>query len=87
VNRCKNVSCAGDICLIIRYFSVCQFASSYADKAVKHVGWDASKDRNKLQQHIHDHVASVRNTKLAELTANYKKKLSDKLGGPVQFIL
>ncbi|KAK3118900.1 hypothetical protein QOZ80_9BG0710330 [Eleusine coracana subsp. coracana] len=57
------------------------------DAAVKHVGWDASKDRDKLQQHIQDYVESVRNTKLAELTANYKKKLSDKLAGLVQSIL
>jgi hypothetical protein len=67
--------------------SMTELDTELRDAAVKHVGWDASKDRNKLQQHIHDHVASVRNTKFAELTANYKKKLSDKLGGPVQFIL
>ncbi|TVU25032.1 hypothetical protein EJB05_27508, partial [Eragrostis curvula] len=67
--------------------SMAELDAGLRDAAVKHVGWDASKDKNKLQQHIQDYVASVRSTKLDELTANYKKKLSDKLAGPVQSIL
>jgi len=51
------------------------------------VGWDASKVRNKLKEHIQDHVESIRNAKLAELKANYEKNLSEALAGPVQSIL
>uniref|UniRef100_A0A0E0RA61 GB1/RHD3-type G domain-containing protein n=1 Tax=Oryza rufipogon TaxID=4529 RepID=A0A0E0RA61_ORYRU len=49
--------------------------------------WDTTKVRSKLEQHIEAHATSVRGTKLAELKANYEKKLLDTLAGPVQSIL
>ncbi|KAL6654029.1 hypothetical protein ACP70R_007494 [Stipagrostis hirtigluma subsp. patula] len=67
--------------------SMAEFDAGLRDAAVKHVEWDASNIREKLQEHIEAHVASIRNTKLAELKANYEKKLSDSLSGPVQSIL
>ena len=47
------------------------------DAAAKHVGWDASKVRNKLKEHIQDHVESIRNAKLAELKSNYEVTFLD----------
>jgi nitrate/nitrite transporter NarK len=41
------------------------------------VQWDASKARNKLQEHIQAHVESIRNAKLAELKANYEVTFLD----------
>ncbi|CAD6253431.1 unnamed protein product [Miscanthus lutarioriparius] len=67
--------------------SVEEFDAGIRDTAVKHVQCDASKARNKLQEHIQAHVESIRNAKLAELKANYEKKLSDAIAGPVQSIL
>lgn len=49
----------------------------YADTAVKHVQWDASKVRNKLQEHIQAHVECIRNAKLAELRANFEVTFLD----------
>ncbi|CAD6253444.1 unnamed protein product [Miscanthus lutarioriparius] len=62
--------------------SVEEFDAGIRDTAVKHVQCDASKARNKLQEHIQAHVESIRNAKLAELKANYEKKLSDAIAGP-----
>nr|CAB3491861.1 unnamed protein product [Digitaria exilis] len=67
--------------------SMAEFEAGLRDAAVKHVEWDASKVRNKLQEHIQAHVESIRNGKLAELKAKYEKNLSDALAGPVQSIL
>ncbi|PUZ45319.1 hypothetical protein GQ55_8G213100 [Panicum hallii var. hallii] len=67
--------------------SMAEFDAGLRDAAVKHVEWDASKVRNKLQEHMQAHVESIRNTKLAELKASYEKNLSDALAGPVQSIL
>uniref|UniRef100_A0A0A9DGS3 Sey1/RHD3-like three-helix bundle domain-containing protein n=1 Tax=Arundo donax TaxID=35708 RepID=A0A0A9DGS3_ARUDO len=67
--------------------SMAEFDAGLKDATVKHVEGDTSKDRNKLEHHIQAHVASIRNTKLAELKANYEKKLSDALAEPVQSIL
>lgn len=39
--------------------------------------WDASKVRNKLQEHIQAHVESVKNGKLAELKAKYEVTFHD----------
>jgi hypothetical protein len=41
------------------------------------VEWDASKVRNKLQEHMQAHVESIRNTKLAELKASYEVNILD----------
>ncbi|XP_062182418.1 protein ROOT HAIR DEFECTIVE 3 homolog 2-like isoform X2 [Phragmites australis] len=64
-----------------------EFDAELRDATVNHVEWDASNARNKLEHHIQAHVASIRNTKLAELKANYEKKLSDALARPIQSIL
>lgn len=67
--------------------SMAEFDAGMRDTAVKHVQWDASKVRNKLQEHIQAHVECIRNAKLALLRANFEKKLSDAIAGPVQSIL
>ncbi|XP_062197057.1 protein ROOT HAIR DEFECTIVE 3 homolog 2-like [Phragmites australis] len=64
--------------------SMAEFDAGLRDATVKHVEWDASNIRNKLEHHIQAHVASIRNTTLAELKVKYEKKLSDTLAGPVQ---
>lgn len=53
------------------------------DSLVKHAVWDTTKVRSKLEHHIEAHGTSVRGTELAELKANYEKKLLDALAGPV----
>ncbi|EEC68426.1 hypothetical protein OsI_36606 [Oryza sativa Indica Group] len=67
--------------------SMAEFDAGLRDALVKHAEWDTTKVRSKLEQHIEAHATSVRGTKLAELKANYEKKLLDTLAGPVQSIL
>lgn len=67
--------------------SVVEFEAGWRDAVVKHVDWDVTNVRNKLQQNVEAHTESVRRAKLAELKATYEKKLSDALSGPVQSIL
>ncbi|KAF0896715.1 hypothetical protein E2562_027058 [Oryza meyeriana var. granulata] len=67
--------------------SMVEFDAGLRDALVKHSEWDTTKVRSKLEQHIEAHATSVRGTKLAELKANYEKKLLDALAGPVQSIL
>ncbi|WVZ50868.1 hypothetical protein U9M48_002079 [Paspalum notatum var. saurae] len=67
--------------------SMAEFDAGLRDATVKHVKWDASKVRNRLQEHIYVHAESIRDAKLDELKTNYKKKLSDALARPVQSLL
>ncbi|KAM0866225.1 hypothetical protein ACQ4PT_042766 [Festuca glaucescens] len=64
-----------------------QVSTLVTDAVVKHVDWDGTSIRNKLQQHVEVHTESVRSAKLDELKATYEKKLLDALSGPVQSIL
>ncbi|XP_051181061.1 protein ROOT HAIR DEFECTIVE 3 homolog 2 isoform X1 [Lolium perenne] len=67
--------------------SLVEFDVGWRDAVVKHVDWDGTSIRNKLQQHVEVHTESVRSAKLDELKATYEKKLLDALSGPVQSIL
>jgi hypothetical protein len=59
-----------DIPIYMNYFD--QFLLCFhADAVVKHVDWDGTSIRNKLQQHVEVHTESVRSAKLDELKATY----------------
>jgi hypothetical protein len=60
-----------DIPIYMNYFD--QFLLCFhADAVVKHVDWDGTSIRNKLQQHVEVHTESVRSAKLDELKATYE---------------
>ncbi|CAN6545844.1 unnamed protein product [Malus baccata var. baccata] len=67
--------------------SMLEFEKGCADAAIQQANWDASKAREKLRRDIDAHASSVRSAKLAELNANYEKRLSSSLSGPVEALL
>ncbi|KAI9197925.1 hypothetical protein LWI28_006806 [Acer negundo] len=61
-----------------------EFDQGCADAAIRQANWDASKVREKLSRDIDAHASSVRSAKLAEIIANYEKKLAEELIAPVE---
>ncbi|RDY08984.1 Protein ROOT HAIR DEFECTIVE 3-like 2, partial [Mucuna pruriens] len=61
-----------------------EFDKGYADAAVRHANWSASKVRDKLRRDIDSHILSVRSAKLSEITTNFEKKLAKALTEPVE---
>lgn len=61
-----------------------KFDEGSADVVIEQVNWDTSKVRDKLLRDINEHVASVRASKLSELSASYEAKLNDALVAPVE---
>ncbi|CAA6666153.1 unnamed protein product [Spirodela intermedia] len=64
-----------------------KFDEGCAEAAVKQASWESSKVREKLRRDIDAHVATVRASKLSELTASYEGKLSKALAEPVEALL
>ncbi|KAL9264737.1 ROOT HAIR DEFECTIVE 3-like protein [Drosera capensis] len=58
-----------------------------ADAVIQEARWDTSKVRENLLHDIEAHIASVRETKLPELTTRYEANLRDALLGPVDMLL
>ncbi|BBG98856.1 Root hair defective 3 GTP-binding protein [Prunus dulcis] len=63
------------------------FDEGCADAVITQANWDTSKVRDKLKRDMEAHIASVRASKLAELTALYEAKLKEALSGPVEALL
>ncbi|KAH9611043.1 hypothetical protein KSS87_006919 [Heliosperma pusillum] len=63
------------------------FDEGCADSVVEHADWDTSKMRSKLVRDLDEHIASVRDAKLGELTSRYEAKLNEALSGPVEALL
>ncbi|KAF8092028.1 hypothetical protein N665_0427s0009 [Sinapis alba] len=63
------------------------FDKGCEDAAVKQATWDASKVREKLCRDIDSHASSAQTARLSELTANYKKRLTQALSEPVESLL
>lgn len=63
------------------------FDKGCEDAAVKQATWDASKVRDKLCRDIDSHASSAQTARLSELTANYKKRLTQALSEPVESLL
>ncbi|KAK3188901.1 hypothetical protein Dsin_028462 [Dipteronia sinensis] len=61
-----------------------EFDQGCADAAIRQANWDASKVHEKLSRDIDAHASSVRSAKLAEIIANYEKKLAEALIAPVE---
>lgn len=67
--------------------SMTDFEHGCTDAAIQQANWDSAKAREKLRRDIETHATSVRTEKLSELKANYEKKLTDALSGPVESLL
>ncbi|KAI5336838.1 hypothetical protein L3X38_016107 [Prunus dulcis] len=63
------------------------FDEGCADAVITQANWDTSKVRDKLKRDMEAHIASVRASKLAELTALYEAQLKEALSGPVEALL
>ncbi|KAF9614177.1 hypothetical protein IFM89_015685 [Coptis chinensis] len=63
------------------------FDEGCTDVAIEQANWDPSKTRDKLRRDIDAHVASVRTSKLSELTSSYEGKLNKALSEPVEALL
>ncbi|XP_047310935.1 protein ROOT HAIR DEFECTIVE 3-like [Impatiens glandulifera] len=66
---------------------IIQFDERCADATIKQADWDSSRMRDKLQRDIDSHIASVRASKLSELTNLYESKLNESLSAPVEALL
>ncbi|KAG5036421.1 hypothetical protein AAZX31_07G009000 [Glycine max] len=64
-----------------------QFDEACTDVVIEQTNWDTSKVREKLLRDIDAHVATVRATKISELTSSYEEKLKQALSGPVEALL
>ncbi|XP_027334316.1 protein ROOT HAIR DEFECTIVE 3 isoform X2 [Abrus precatorius] len=64
-----------------------QFDEACADVVIEQTNWDTSKVREKLRRDIDAHVATVRATKISELTSSFEEKLKQALSGPVEALL
>ncbi|KAG1334021.1 Protein ROOT HAIR DEFECTIVE 3 [Cocos nucifera] len=64
--------------------SLLEFDEGFADVAIKHVNWDASKVREKLHRDIQAHAVSVRDAKLSELRDSYQKQVTEALAEPIE---
>ncbi|XP_073109718.1 protein ROOT HAIR DEFECTIVE 3 isoform X2 [Elaeis guineensis] len=64
--------------------SLLEFDEGFADVAIKHVNWDASKVREKLHHDIEAHAMSVRDAKLSELRDSYQKQVTEALAEPIE---
>ncbi|KAG5025927.1 hypothetical protein JHK86_021841 [Glycine max] len=64
-----------------------QFDEACTDVVIEQTNWDTSKVREKLLRDIDAYVATVRATKISELTSSYEEKLKQALSGPVEALL
>ncbi|KAK7389625.1 hypothetical protein VNO78_24819 [Psophocarpus tetragonolobus] len=67
--------------------SMVQFDEACADVVIEQTNWDTSKVREKLLRDIDAHIATVRATKISELTSSFEEKLKQALSGPVEALL
>ncbi|GFP89347.1 protein root hair defective 3 homolog 1 [Phtheirospermum japonicum] len=84
LNEGKGFSVAARDCT--EYF-MSQFDEEAAGADIDQANWDSSKVREKLRRDIDAYIASVRETKLSELTTMYEKKLNESLSAPVEALL
>lgn len=67
--------------------SLAEFDQGCADATVQQATFDSLKTREKLRRDIDNHAASVRATKLSEISAQFEKRLSEALSEPVASLL
>ncbi|KAL3631994.1 hypothetical protein CASFOL_024978 [Castilleja foliolosa] len=84
LNEGKGFSMAARDCTT---YSMSKFDEEAAGADIDQANWDSSKVREKLRRDIDAYIASVRETKLSELTTMYEKKLNESLSGPVEALL
>lgn len=63
------------------------FDEGCEDSVIEQANWDTSKARSKFIRDLDEYIASVRATKLGELTSHYEAKLNEALSGPVEALL
>ncbi|KAK7294341.1 hypothetical protein RJT34_17230 [Clitoria ternatea] len=80
----EGFSAAANNCI---EFCMARFDEACTDVVIEQTNWDTSKAREKLQRDIDAHIATVRATKISELTSSYEAKLKEALSGPVEALL
>ncbi|KAL5728462.1 hypothetical protein ACHQM5_001541 [Ranunculus cassubicifolius] len=86
----KDIDEGKSFTLVVSYLStyyLSEFEKGCADATVEQADWDSSKAHDKLQSDILAYIASIRATKISQLTFSYEDKLNAALSKRVEALL